>query len=65
MELPKTSTRIATKDSHASDRKFEEILQEHKHYKDMEFWVNSTSWRLTAPSEFLFSKLILNLFLVS
>ena len=37
MELPKTSTRIATKDSHASDRKFEEILQEHKHYKDMEF----------------------------
>ena len=28
----------------------------------MEFQVNSTSWRLTAPSEFLFNKLILNFF---
>ena len=37
MELQKNSTRKATKDSHVSDRKFEEILQEYKQYNDMEF----------------------------
>ena len=30
--------------------------QTHRASKDMEFQVNSTSWRLTALSEFLFNK---------
>ena len=35
------------------------IAQTHKASKNMEFQVNNKSWRLTVPSEFLHSKLIL------
>ena len=47
--------------SHASDRKFWGkliITQTGRASKDMEFGMNSTNWRLIAPSDILFNKLI-------